>query len=244
MNGATLFSRYAFMPNRLGYCGDDDNRALLEYGASGTVDGGLHELARSFEGAYPYLQLIATTNGIADPLDFRVVHAYWIGSALLENVDMGALGESLRERFRARTDPREWRWLEPKAQRGARPHHSFHVLEIYPRIGLMRSGAAEHVLATMENCRIGWGMVESVAGAELMVKASPIRMTEGKLRLGAPELRTATRSYDGMGFLADVQPGEWVSLHWGWACSRLTDHERATLEFYTKSHLSLCNETL
>jgi hypothetical protein len=54
--GPILFGRYAFGPNRLGYCGPDDSTALLEYAAAGIDDGGLRALARGFEGAYPYLE--------------------------------------------------------------------------------------------------------------------------------------------------------------------------------------------
>ena len=44
------------------------------------IDRGLRDLAAGFEGAYPYLELIAAANGIEDPLDTRVVDAYWIGN--------------------------------------------------------------------------------------------------------------------------------------------------------------------
>ncbi len=36
--GALLFSRYAYPPNELGYCGPQDHRAILEYGAAGATD--------------------------------------------------------------------------------------------------------------------------------------------------------------------------------------------------------------
>ena len=39
--GQLRFIHYAFMPNRLQYCGGDDNRTLLEYGTAQVVDGGL-----------------------------------------------------------------------------------------------------------------------------------------------------------------------------------------------------------
>jgi hypothetical protein len=65
--GPLLFARYAFRPNELGYCGGEDERALFQYTVEQTVDGGLVQLERQFEGAYPYLQLIARANAIADP---------------------------------------------------------------------------------------------------------------------------------------------------------------------------------
>lgn len=60
----------------------------------------LRELAGQFEGAFPYLRLIALGNDIADPLDAAVVEAYWLGSGLADRVGPAAFGRSLQERFR------------------------------------------------------------------------------------------------------------------------------------------------
>ena len=243
-SGATVFCRYAFMPNRLGYCGDDDNRSLFEYGASGVVDNGLREMAQTFEGAYPYLRLIAGRNEIPDPLAFPVVEAYWLGNDLLDRIDMASLYDSLKERFAARTTPSDWHWLAGKAGAGSRPHHSFHVLEIFPRVGLMRDGAAERVVETMGHCIIRWGRVTGVLGAELMVEAPRLAMTEGKLVLSELQPEHVTCTYDGRGFLEGIEPGDWVSLHWGWACEKLSTAQRSNLEHYTRCNLKLANETI
>jgi len=44
LSGPLRFIRYAFMPNRLRYCGSDDNSTLFGYGIEGVVDGGLSPL--------------------------------------------------------------------------------------------------------------------------------------------------------------------------------------------------------
>src|SRR5215469_8097386 len=106
LEGTLRFIRYAFMPNRLRYCGGDDNRTLFEYGIEGASDAGLQPLLRKFSGALPYLQLIARTNGLSDPFDARVVEAYWIGNELLEGVEARQLYASLQERFASRLTPR------------------------------------------------------------------------------------------------------------------------------------------
>ncbi|MEJ7749228.1 MAG: DUF6390 family protein, partial [Candidatus Limnocylindrales bacterium] len=98
VNGAILFARYAYQPNELGYCGPPDSRALLDYGAEQQVDRGLVELAKGFAGAWPYLELIARATGLPSPLDRRGVEAYWLGSDLLESIDMATFGNSLAER--------------------------------------------------------------------------------------------------------------------------------------------------
>ena len=84
--GPLLFARYAYPPNELGYCGPTDPGALLESASDGFDLAELAHLATGFAGAWPYLELIAGCNGIADPLDARVVEAYWVGNPLLEKV--------------------------------------------------------------------------------------------------------------------------------------------------------------
>jgi hypothetical protein len=244
MEGPQLFLRYAFMPNRLGYCGSDDNSLLFQYGLHGEVDDGLIDLERQFEGAYPYLQLIASANGVADPLDARVVQAYWLGNDLLDRVDMASFYGSMEERFRPRASATDWRWLATKAPSGARPHHSFHVLEIFPRIGMLSTGAADHVVETMGRCIIRWGHVETVQGDSLIVTAPRLVLRDGKLGLAPPEPESVTRAYDGRGFVDAIVAGDWVSIHWNWACDRLEPRQRERLEQYTRHHVALCNQTI
>ena len=114
--GPVLFARYAFGPNRLGLCGPEDWRSLLELGAAGLgsaedegptgrraleIDRGLRDLAAGFEGAYPYLELIATANGIEDPLDLRVGDAYWIVKTMTERVVAVLMPNKSVARYRA-----------------------------------------------------------------------------------------------------------------------------------------------
>jgi len=75
--GPVLFARYAFPPNSHGFCGPGDSTAFFEYGVAGTDDRGLRDLSQQFAGAWPYLELIAEATGLDDPLDRRVVEAYW-----------------------------------------------------------------------------------------------------------------------------------------------------------------------
>jgi hypothetical protein len=238
--GALLFARYAYPPNALGYCGADENRTLLEYGEAGVADGGLVQLARSFEGAWPYLELIAGTNGIDDPLDPRVVEAYWVGNALLERVDSSNLGSHLEERFRRRSG-RAWDVLATSIPEGGVPHHDFHVFGVYPWVGLLRSGDATEPLRVLESCRITPGRVLAVDGDSATVAAQPLAWDGRALRLGAPEIRKAEWRRDGVGFLEELLAGDRVSLHWNWICDRLTPQQARTLGGYTRRMLELAN---
>lgn len=242
--GPVLFARYAYGPNRLGLCGPDDAEALFGETSAGGDERALRQLARGFDGAYPYLELIARANGIADPLDRLVVEAYWLGSPLLEAVTPNLLGESLRVRFRPRLGQPTWKWLEASAPAGAKPVHAFHVLDVFAKVGLMRSERTDKVLETMDSCRIRWGRVQDRVGDALVVNAVPLVLLDGKLSFGPARIEQVTGWRDGHGFLGDVRPDDVVSIHWGWACDVLGDDQLARLIGWTQRQLSIANETL
>ncbi len=237
--GSLRFVRYAFMPNRLRYCGGDENRTLFEYGTEEVVDGGLEALLRKFSGALPYLQLIAHANGIPDPFDDRVVEAYWLGNELLAGVEVRQLYDALNERFGKQLQGRTRDWVLAKAPAGARPHHNFHVFDVHSRVGQL-----ENTLETMDQCRVSWGRVAQVEGPELVVERPPLVLVEGKLALGPPQTVRAVRQIEGRGFAEVAARGEWVSLHWGWVCEVLTPRQQANLVRYTHDHIRLANHTL
>jgi uncharacterized protein DUF6390 len=238
--GTLRFIRYGFMPNRLRYCGGDDNRTLFEYAVAGVSDDGLTPLLRQFSGALPYLKLIARSNGIADPFDPRVVEAYWLGNELLEGVEVRQLYDSLLERFgKQLSNPRTRDLVLGKAPAGARPHHAFHVLDVHSRVGELAS-----TLSTLESCRVSWGQVVRVEGAEVVVLRQPLALESGSLGLGAARTERVVRQVEGRGFADAAATGDWVSIHWGWVCEVLTQRQRANLERYTRHHLALANQTL
>lgn len=242
--GAILFGRYAFPPNRLGYCGPDEWPTIFEYIARQQTDQGLIELERRFDGAYPYLRLIALANQIADPFDRRVVEAYWIGNACLERVSASPFYDSLRERFAARMTPRTFEHLASTLTVGARPHHNFHVFDVYLKAGLVRDRTAPIGLDRIDHCRISWGLVTAIDGPELVVERAPIVLVDGKMRLGAPAPMRVTRQIDGRGFADDAHVGDWVSIHWNWACETLTPHALRRLQYETQRSLVNANRTV
>jgi hypothetical protein len=242
-SGPVLFARYAYGPNRFGYCGPDDADELLEAGAAGQ-DRVLRALAVRFEGAYPYLALIARSNGIADPLDRRVVEAYWLGNDLLAGVPAGALGASLDERFKPRLRADDWRWLATKPATGARPVHAFHVFDVFPRVGLMRGGRIDGLLEVIDACRIRWGRVLERTGDQLIVSARALELVDGRLRHGAPRPERVQAWRDATGFIDVPEPGDAVSIHWSWACDRLDRRQLANLVRWTDRQLAVANQTI
>ena len=239
-DGPTLFARFAYPPNSLGYCGDEDHQALLEYGSSGVVDGGLRELAQTFEGAWPYLELIAGAAGIDDPLDQRVVEAYWVGNGLLEQVPMTLMGASVTERFRG-VAGNAWERLADTIPAGAVPTHAYHVFSVYPWVGLLRTGSTEHALHVLDRCRVRWGHVVHCEGDAAFVRSRLLEWDGRALHLGAPVVEEAVRATDGLGFVGDLAPGDWVALHWHWVCDRLSATQLAALRRYTATQLDLVN---
>jgi len=243
-DGLLLFARYAFPPNRLGYCGPADHEALSGYLREGLSDQGLREMAEKFEGAYPYLRLIARANGFADPFDRRVVEAYWIGNPWLERVEASPFYDSLRERFQPRMGAREFAGMGGSLEKGARPHHNYHVFEIYRRAGLLRDARATIALDRMDQCRISWGRVAAVEGAELVVQRPPLVMENGKLCLGKPVPVRVLRHVDSRGSLDPLRPGDVVSIHWNWACDALRAGSLRELMRCTRRALEHANATL
>lgn len=244
MNGAQLFVRYAYPPNSLGYCGPADSSALLQYGAAGVTDPGLVQLAQAFHGAWPYLELIAFGSGISDPLDRRVVEAYWVGNSLLDSLRLADIAASVEERFRPRTGS-QFPHLVESVLAGGVPHHSFHVFCVYPWVGLLRDDRkAPAALSVLDRCRVRWGQVVSVAGDRVLVRSRPLGWDGRLLSFGPAAVESAIRSVDGLGYLSSLVPGDWVALHWDWVCDRLTARQLRLLRRYTLRQLDIVNHRL
>ncbi len=241
--GPVLFVRYAFPPNSHGYCGPGDSGTFFEYGATGIVDPGLRAQAQQFAGAWPYLELIAGATGVRDPLDRRVVEAYWVGNELLDRVRLSDLAGSMEERFRFRAGPR-FGSLTDGVLAGGVPHHSFHVFCIYPWVGLLGDDRrAAQALTVLDRCRIRWGRVTAVDGDQVVVESSALTWDGRQLGLGLPRPETAVCSRDGVGMLNSLAVGDWVSLHWEWICDRLTERQVGYLRAFTQRHLDIVNAT-
>jgi hypothetical protein len=237
LEGLRLFTRFAFMPNRLGYCGGDVNAELLAYLKEDAADEGLRRHLKTFAAAYPYLQLIAESNGIADPFDVRAVEAYWIGNELLEGVDWARYVRHLHERFRGHVRPSTLELLVGKPPAGARAHHAFHVFDVSFRAGLPHGDTA------LDLCRIGWGTITDIEPGAFTVSYSPVVIRDGRLAFGDLQPARVLRAIDSDGFLDGATIGDVLAFHWRWACVTLTARRVAALEHYTRGMMALANQT-
>ena len=231
--GPQLFAQYAFPPNVLGYCGPADS-GLTEGLVTSETTRELAHIVKQFEGAWPYLELIGGLSGL-DPLDRRVVDAYWVGNELLDGFDTLSWGNSVDERFRGRAGS-NWSTVESGIPDGA-PNHAFHVFCVYPWVGLLRSGYADHALEVIDRCRIRWGTVEACVGPDVIVKSRPLVWDGDQLSLGEPRVETVVGSLQSENY----HPGAVVSLHWDYVCEELTPNQLGHLQRQTSKHLGIVN---
>lgn len=240
--GVLTCARYAYAPNYYHYCGPDTRGELGEYVSEAMSDRGLVEYLRQFEVMYPYLVAIAQASGIIDPLDPRVVEAYWVGNRLLDQVDVKATQSALidKQQLARRLSGKELKWLLPKVDQGARLHHSFHVLNVFTRTG---HHAVAHTVETMDQCRISWGQLINlkIKKQKLTLKSQKLIYEDGKLVL-KPYIREVIVPMDN--WVDTIRVGDIVSVHWGFACDRLTTIQAQWLAKLTEHHIYLANKTL
>jgi hypothetical protein len=231
--GHSLFARYAFPPNELGYCGPADASALLR----GDDPSELAALVKEFDGTWPYLKAIADAVGITDPLDADVVRSYWVGGPLLDKVDSGELLSRLRSAFKGQVTGMLGDLPDPAH---ALAHHSFHVFVVYPWVQFLDRGPTTP-LRVMQDCRIRWGTVESVDGEHVEIASRPLTFDNGLLGLGDPAVERVRWSKDGDSLAPAPTPGETVSAHWDWVCGALSEADAGALAAATQATLDLVN---
>jgi len=219
--GTLLFARYAYPPNELGYCGPQGAAELLRQDAPAEIA----RRARRFEGAWSYLEFIAASAGIDDPLDEAVVEAYWVGNDLLEEVSPPDLVAWLVERFRGQPGG-TWRTALDRAT----PHHSFQVFEVYPWAGLLGAKAGPVAVSVLDRCRIRAGVVLEVHGESATVRANPLVWDGAALTAGPPREEVVAWSVNGRSLLGGLSPGDRVALHWDWVCDVITGRQQERIE--------------
>ena len=241
--GPVLFARYAFPPNLHGYCGPDDHTTFFERAATGSDDPTLRHMSRQFDGAWPYLSLIAETHGVDDPLDPRVVAAYWVGSSLLDQFSTSEGRAAMHARFGGMVGTPLCALTEPALARSI-PHHSFAVLCIYPWTAVLHEEGARAAMAlqVLDRCRIRTGTVVEVSGDSVRAASSPLTWDGTRLALGPVETETVVTGQDGVSLLGELRAGDHVALHWEWVCGRLSREERDDLERYSAHQLEVVNE--
>ncbi len=247
MHGAILAARHSFMPNRLGYCGPDKNEVLFDACLSNEPSKQLINALREFQGAYPYLRFIAQSQGIEDPFDYHVVEAYWIGNDSLEKISPTGFYDHLKERLQAKFPNEHIKKFFEARPYAAFPHHALHVFNAFSTMGTVpdsfanASGPDDKVGNLMDKCRISWGKVLGFEKENLVVEYEPVVRRGGRLSLGLPVTTKVIGQVQGRSFVSNVKLGDWISFHWGFACTILSPLQVADLRKYTLSDMYLAN---
>lgn len=235
-DGLLRFARYAYPPNERGLCGPDRSDELAEAIRLGVDDPDVRQLAKGFDGAWPYLVLLGSQLAQGDPLAERVVDAYWLGDPGGRSVGVGSLGDSLRDRFVRRSG---WAGLRDTIDSGGWPTHAYHVFMVYPWIGLIRSGLVDPGLEVVDRCRIRQGRVIETIGNKVVVISDRLNWNGRAVEVGPAVTETVSILENG----ELPKPGALVSLHWDWVCEQITERQAAWLAASQAHHLRLANET-
>lgn len=239
--GLTLCSRYSFPPNSLSLCGPTGKKKDLKwYASSQTADLGTKEILSQFSTLFPYLSLIAYENNIKDPFDRRVVEAYWLGNTLLCNTPINKFARHLSDKLqlKKKIDRKELSHVITKLTNGALPHHSFHVLNIYKRTGHLD---IPYTLETMDACLINWGKVKKILQSAIMVETQSLKISGNKLTFDKTVIRTIMPCGEKDVLFELLQPGDWISYHWGYFCQKLTQRQLRNIIYYTNLSVNLAN---
>jgi len=233
--------RYAYMPNRLNFCGPDKNQELSYYSQTNQIDAGLGLILKEFQTLYPYLNFIARVNDIRDPFDERVVEAYWIGNDLLERIDRSQLYTHLIEEHHLKKKLNRFLFKKviEKIPLGAKPHHNFHVLNVWKRTKYFDE---MYTLNSMDLCRISWGRIKKIEEPYLIVEYQPLVFEKNRLELGNWTPQKVLFEINGSGFVKKPKQGDWISFHWNFACEVLNLKQVKNLKKYTQESIRLVNE--
>ena len=236
--GKLLHAKHSFMPNNLGYCGPDDSGKILDHLRASSSSDTLVSILRRFEAAYPFVRMIAKSNGM-DPFDYEVAEAYWIGNPLLERVTPMDFFEFMYQTLKSPL-PKDGAKAMFKELGGiAKPHHTFYVLGLYGR-PIPSSSNKEKLLQLMDSCRISWGKVIGAKEKELLIERRPLSFANEHLTLAKPVRLNVAYDKDIAPF-DTIKNGDWVSVHWNFASEKLTRVQLGNLRHYTVKDIKATN---
>jgi hypothetical protein len=235
MDGVELAARFSYQPNRLRYCGPRDaNKLFLDYVKRGRNKARVIAAIKRFEAAYPYLQLIARKNK-ANPFDYDVVEAYWIGNPLLNKITRSDVKKHILGLAKRGLPKSFAQALAKKVAPGLLPSHFFHVT--FVGVGML-TGKVKATLDSMETCRISADVVVKVTKQKLVVSHAPLKVKKNKFYTGKPIKRTVEYNRD---FIPKAKAGDTVAVHWGFAVMRLSVEQVYSLRNYTEQNMKILN---
>lgn len=233
MEDLKLAAKYSFMPNRLKYCGPADaDRVLYDFILGKDNHMLVKGLLEQFHSLYLYLELIGRKNSLP-PFDREVIESYWIGNRLIENIKRQEIRELILNKFTkkglVKSAAEE---LAENIPENAVPHHSFHVFHIHSITGKLLP-----TIKNLDKCRISACRVKEALDGKLIVEYRPI-LAENRLEYGSLAEKEVIYKRE---FIGELNPGDFVSVHWDFAVEKLRKGQVENLEKYTKRNLDAIN---
>ncbi len=230
MSGARLAILYGYVPCQLGLCGPEDGKKrkiISRYlQGEGRLEKKIEKILQEFKGAYPYYQLIARSNKIKNPLDKKVVEAYWIGNNFLDKVRVADFKRMIRDSFvplgkisKKKADD---------LSKNSLPCHNFHVLFLGSVTGRVKLEGK-----LLDVCRVSWGKVKNISREILTVEYRPVEIKK-RPKLAKSVIKKIKWNKN---ILPKVNVGDWVSIHWNTAIQVLKPKEIENLDKYTNKIL-------
>jgi len=232
MEDYKLAARYAFMPNRLKYCGPQDSDQILHDYVCGeeNLQPLVKDIMKQFHALVIYLDLIKKDKNIFDK---EVLESYWIGNNLIENINTNEIKNIILNDFTKKGLPvSSAQELAESVPKNAIPHHSFHVFHIHSI-----SGKVQPTMQNLDKCRIGAGKVIDIKNGNMLVEYKPI-IFKDKLKYG-PLIKK--QIIHNKAFTPNLKIGEFVAMHWDFAVDKLTQKQVNTLEKYTDHNMNAMN---
>lgn len=234
-SGARLAISYGYVPCMLGLCGprnEKKRKIIARYlKEPKKLDAEIRKILEDFKGAYPYYKLISQSNGISDPLDYRVVEAYWLGNSLLKKVKVSDFKKMMKEEFLplGKMSASKIRHLPVKAI----PSHNLHVLFI----GSV-TGRFKETQAGLDLCRVSWGKVKKIEKNEITIARQSLKFGE-KITLDEPVEKIVRWNKH---ILPEVKPGDWISMHWNTAIEKLNPLRLKNMIKYNQDILKIISK--
>ena len=149
----------------------------------------------------------------------------------------------MEDRFRARTG-RQFPHLVEGVLAGGVPHHSFHVFEIYPWLGLLRDDRRHATaLTVLDRCRIRWGQVlRYYRRRRRRAARGPLVWDGTALAVGEPAVESAKFAVNGNGLRGRARSRATSSLSTGTGCvTACPPMQLQQLKHFTARHLRIAN---
>lgn len=236
-----LCSRFALIPNQLGYCGHDSAPAKF-HGCilNGDCEGVRDEITK-FIVLYPYLKTIGEAVQ-KDWYDYDVIEAYWLGSDLLKKIKSKHY-DLLLDNLEAQGVP-DFLISEMRNKRPYKfiPLHLFNILHV--GVGRASHEVVPFNLDSINNCMVRWGeIIELNQGGKQEYKAKIklnglIRNAEGKY-----ELKRSILEFPYINnHFESLSVGDVVAVHWKWVVKKLKLFEVENLSEWTTRLVDTINK--